>query len=76
MIPKAAEHSSPPHQCQLRCRVPHGQKGRPASAGGLLELQQSQLNPNTYQNSARLLQAAALCSQKPDPFQEIKIDFK
>lgn len=47
MIPKAAEHSSPPHQCQLRCRVPHGPKGRPASAGGLLELQQSQLNPNT-----------------------------
>lgn len=34
---------------------------------GLLELQQSQQNPNT-QNGTCHLEAAARCAEKPDPF--------
>ena len=47
MRPKAAGHHSPAHLCQPRFHVTHIPK-RTASADQLLELQQSQLNPNTF----------------------------
>ena len=48
LMPEAAGHHSPAHLCQPRCHVTHVLKRRPTSADRLLELEQSQLNPNTF----------------------------
>lgn len=48
MMPEDAGHHSPAHLCQPRCHVTHILKRKPTSADYLLDLQQSQLNPNTF----------------------------
>lgn len=67
----AAHHTM---SAKVSCR-PRPQ-GTPASADCLLELQQSQPNPNTFSALHTPSEATALCAEKPDPRGEIKVSFK